>query len=226
MSRVPQQSGERGSLRHIQELINNRPALLNKLIKEKIHIKSDNIEWVSPLADDEYAEYRDDDFIKRLGIPGLKIPLHDFWPNKGPQWDALGQGNDGEVFLVEAKANIPELLSSCGARSPKSRKRIQRRLKETREFLKCRTEIDWTTGLYQYANRLAHLYYLRHLNKIKAYLIFVYFLDDTTHIPTSLEQWTGALQLEKKLLGLSKHKLSRYIADVFIDVGEMLRYKT
>ena len=216
MARYPQPSDGRGSLRNIQVLVNRNPALLTDKIKERLKIELSDITWVSPLKDDEYAEYRDGDFLKRLGLGELKVPLNHFWPEKGPQWDALGKGSDGEVFIVEAKANIPELLSSCEARAPKSRRRIQRRFKETREFLKCRTSIDWTTGLYQYANRLTHLYYLRHLNKINAYLIFVYFVDDTTHIPTSLKEWEGALLIEKKLLGLNKHKLSKYIAEVFI----------
>jgi len=216
MARHPQPSDGRGSLRNIQVLVNRNPALLTDKIKERLKIELSDITWVSPLKDDEYAEYRDGDFLKRLGLGELKVPLNHFWPEKGPQWDALGKGSDDEVFIVEAKANIPELLSSCEARAPKSRRRIQRRFKETREFLKCRASIDWTTGLYQYANRLTHLYYLRHLNKINAYLIFVYFVDDTTHIPTSLKEWEGALLLEKKLLGLNKHKLSKYIAEVFI----------
>jgi hypothetical protein len=216
MGRYPQPSDGHGSLRCIQTLVNDHPALLTSSIKDKINIESDTIEWVSPLKDDEYAEYRDNDFLERLGISELKVPLNHFWPERGPQWDALGKGSNGEVFLVEAKANIPELLSRCGAKSPKSRKRIQRRFKETREFLKCKPSIDWTTGFYQYANRIAHLYFLRHLNKINTYLIFVYFVDDTTHIPTSIEQWHGALELEKKLLGLNKHKYSKYITDVFL----------
>jgi len=204
----------------MQVLTNRSPALLTDKIKERLKIELPDITWVSPMKEDEYAEYRDGDFLKRLGLDELKVPLNHFWPEKGPQWDALGKGSNGEVFLVEAKANIPELLSGCKARAPKSRKRIQRRFKETRDFLKCKTSIDWTTGLYQYASRLAHLYYLRHLNKINAYLIFVYFVNDTTHIPTSLKEWEGALLLEKKLLGLNKHKLSRYIAEVFIKVPQ------
>ncbi len=218
MARLPQPSDGRGSLRNIQVLVNQSPAMLADKIVEKLKIELSDITWVSPLKEDEYSEYSDGDFLKRLGLNELKVPLNHFWPEKGPQWDALGKGSDGEVFIVEANANIPELLSGCEARAQKSRRRIQRRFKEAREFLKCRTSIDWTTGLYQYANRLAHLYYLRHLNKINAYLIFVYFVDDTTHIPTSLKEWEGALLLEKKLLGLNKHKLSKYIAEVFIKV--------
>jgi hypothetical protein len=226
MGRFPQDGNGRGSLKNIQLLVNNHPTLLNKSIKDKINIKSENIEWVSPLKDDEYAEYRDNEFINRLGIHELKVPLNHFWPERGPQWDGLGKGSDGEIFLVEAKANIPELLSSCGAQSPKSRKRIQRRFRETREFLKCKPSIDWTTGFYQYANRIAHLYFLRHLNKINAYLIFLFFVNDTTHIPTSIEQWHGALELEKKLLGLNRHRYQKYIAEVFVDIGEKASKKT
>jgi hypothetical protein len=221
MGRFPQPSDGQGSLRCIQTLVNEHPALFTQHIKEQLNITSDTIEWVSPLKDDEYAEYRDNDFLERLGISELKVPLNHFWPERGPQWDALGKGSNGEVFLVEAKANIPELLSSCEAKSPKSRKRIQRRFRETREFLKCKPSIDWSTGFYQYANRIAHLYFLRHLNKINTYLIFVYFVNDTSHIPTSLEQWHGALLLEKKILGLNKHKYSQYITDAFINVEKM-----
>jgi hypothetical protein len=40
-------------------------------------------------------------------------------------------------------------------------------------------------------------------------LIFVYFVNDTTHIPTLLEQWQRALELEKKLMGLNRHKYQK-----------------
>ena len=39
---------------------------------------------------------------------------------------------------------------------------------------------DWTKCFYQYANRLAHLYFLKELNGIDAALVFVYFTGDTT----------------------------------------------
>jgi hypothetical protein len=48
-------------------------------------------------------------------------------------------------------------------------------------------------------------------------LIFVYFVNDTTHIPISLEQWQGSLELEKKLLGLNRHKYQKYSAEVFVE---------
>lgn len=42
--------------------------------------------------------------------------------------------------------------------------------------------------LYQYANRLAHLYFLRHLNGVEAYLLLLYFADPRMrqiHVPSN-----------------------------------------
>jgi hypothetical protein len=51
-------------------------------------------------------------------------------------------------------------------------------------------------------------------------------VNDTTHIPTSFKKWQGALQVEKKLLGLYRHRYQKYIAEVFVDVREIARIKT
>ena len=81
--------------------------------------------------------------------------------------------------------------------------------------------MNLTQSFYQYLNRLAHLYLLRRLNNIPAYLVFVYFINDHTHIPTSRDEWDGALEIVDSLLGTHKHKLSKYIIDGFIDVEKM-----
>ena len=59
---------------------------------------------------------------------------------------------------------------------------------------------------------------LRVLNNIPAYLVFVYFLNDHTHITTTKEGWKGALQFMHYLLVSNKHRLPKYIIEVFIDV--------
>jgi hypothetical protein len=61
---------------------------------------------------------------------------------------------------------------------------------------------------------------LRRLNNIPAYLVFLYFVNDYTHIPITKEEWNGAFQLMHALLGTHKHKLQKYVIDVFIDVKE------
>ncbi|MHB8070014.1 MAG: hypothetical protein ACYDIC_19150 [Desulfobaccales bacterium] len=220
---VPQKRAERGSQKWIQNLVNACPSLLNEHIKEKIApLSGREICWVSPLEHD-FAEYRDKAFLNRLNLQELTEDLSQFWPKNGPQWDALGKTADDQIFLlIEAKANVPELLSFCGAKDKESLKTISASLDETQQWLNCRDpHIDWNCGFYQYANRLAHLYFLREKNQKEAYLIFLYFLNDTTHIRTSREAWDSALQLQKKLMGLSTASLVGKVIDIFINVKEI-----
>jgi hypothetical protein len=185
-------------------------------------IESDRIDWVSPLKDDDFSEYRDNGFIEKLGIQNLETSLSAFWPKRGPQWDALGRGNRNEVFLVEAKANIDEIVSPETKATEKSLELIKKSLDGLKKYLKVNNKVDWSGTFYQYTNRLAHLYFLRALNKLPANLIFVYFIgDDSVSGPKSVEEWNAALTVMKKYLGLSTHKLAKYIAEVFIDVKQI-----
>ena len=131
------------------------------------------IDWRSPLKSDDYAEYRDEDFLKKLGILNkMKCPLSDFWPDNGPQWDALGVSGD-EIILVEAKANIPEMVNPGTRARTESKRKIRNSLDKVKKYLNINNNIDWTGTFYQYVNRIAHLYYLREINKIKANLLFI-----------------------------------------------------
>ncbi len=222
MGKIIQQKGLKGSLKWTQYILNDHPDILDKSINKFLPDSyTQPIEWLSPLADDDYAEYRDQTFLDLLEIKLTKKELKDFWPPRGPQWDALGRIKNEAYFLIEAKAHISEILSSSQAKAESSVSLINKSLKETKKYLNLKPEIDLTKGFYQYSNRLAHLYLLRALNNIPAYLVFVYFLNDHTHIPTSREEWNGALQLMHSLLGTHKHKLSKYIFEVFIDIEKL-----
>src|SRR3990170_2996062 len=211
MDRYPQSSHGHGSLRDIQILVNGFPDFFTNKIKEHIMIESDRIDWVSPLKDDDFSEYRDNGFIEKLGIQNLETSLSAFWPKRGPQWDALGRGNRNEVFLVEAKANIDEIVSPETKATEKSLELIKKSLDGLKKYLKVNNKVDWSGTFYQYTNRLAHLYFLRALNKLPANLIFVYFIgDDSVSGPKSVEEWNAALTVMKKYLGLSTHKLAKY----------------
>ncbi|HLE18376.1 MAG TPA: hypothetical protein VI728_08845 [Syntrophales bacterium] len=222
MDRYPQSSHGHGSLRDIQILVNGFPDFFTNKIKEHIMIESDRIDWVSPLKDDDFSEYRDNGFIEKLGIQNLETSLSAFWPKRGPQWDALGRGNRNEVFLVEAKANIDEIVSPETKATEKSLELIKKSLDGLKKYLKVNNKVDWSGTFYQYTNRLAHLYFLRALNKLPANLIFVYFIgDDSVSGPKSVEEWNAALTVMKKYLGLSTHKLAKYMAEVFIDLKQI-----
>jgi len=222
LSRHPQKFNSHGSLKNLQGAINVKKKYLDAEISKVIG-KQMNIDWKSPLKADDYAEYRDEDFLEKLGILNkIKYPLSDFWPDYGPQWDALGVSGD-EITLVEAKANIPEMVSPGAKAEPGTRKQIENSLNEVKKYLNIINGIDWMGTFYQYVNRIAHLYYLRGRNKISANLLFIYFInDETVNGPKNKSEWLGAIQIIECYLGLSKkHKLRKYIYDIFIDVNAL-----
>jgi hypothetical protein len=182
---------------------------------------------LSPLADDAYAEYRDETFLKKLGVPVKQVPLADFWPARGPQWDALGRTNRGEPLLVEAKAHVPELLSQSTQATGRSLIVIRRSLDRVKRAVGSRTTVDWSNAFYQYSNRLAHLYFLRTLNRIPAYLVFLYLLNDTDmQGPKTAEEWAGAIRLLHAQLGIDEARLEKALGgamiEIFIDVADIV----
>lgn len=222
--RYPEEEAKKGSKKWIQELVNLCPRLLDAHIQkeERCLQLGKSISWRSPLGADGFAEYRDEGFLQLLGLQVHAQALGQFWPNGGPQWDALGiEETAPRYFFVEAKANIPEIVSECQAQSPESIRLIESSLHRTQLFLGNNSFLPWSKGFYQYANRIAHLYFLREIAKVDAILVFVHFENDHTHIPTSHEAWQGALLLQKRLMGLSRHKLQKFVQEVFIDVKEI-----
>jgi len=216
----------RGSLKWIRVAVNETPDLFGSHIVSASGIpEDDEILWVSPLQDDDYAEYRDQDFLDRLRINLPTKRLSDFWPNLGPQWDALARTKDGRIILLEAKANIPEVVSPATGASSASRKLIEKSLSETKAFLGVDQEVPWAGKLYQFTNRLAHLYLLRELNGIDAYLIFTYFVgDEDVNGPKTVDEWKAALTVAKKVLGISeRNPLSKFVSDVFVDIKDIVR---
>jgi len=218
--RTPQPLGTKGSLAWMQALVNRYPERLNAAVGEALGVHAGSITWVSPLAADGYAEYRDQGFLAKLGITLPKHSLPEFWPSRGPQWDALGKTPTG-VILVEAKAHINELGSKCAAGTV-SLARIQASLRQVQRGIGIVDDFDWTTQYYQYANRLAHLYLLRELNGIEAELVLLCFLNDhEMRGPTDEQQWLAAFSAVDKLLGIQPHPIMRHVHHVFMDVTDI-----
>lgn len=216
----------RGSLKWIREAVNARQYLLDNDIRDELSLLSDSpLEWVSPVSADEYAEYSDQEFLDQLGIKLNKTPLKSFWPNRGPNWDALARtkADPPTVFLVEAKAHTGELMSGpSSAKAPAAVEMIGTALRRTKEFIGVSPEYDWTGTYYQYANRLAHLYLLRVLNGIDAYLVYVCFLNDVEMKgPTTVDKWQNAIAEAESALGIRDNRLSPYVAHIFIDVNQL-----
>ena len=70
MSRIPQHLAAKGSQKWIQKLVNEKPDLLNSpLITQLDLADTEKITWLSPTADDEYAEYQDQACHTEAGKP-------------------------------------------------------------------------------------------------------------------------------------------------------------
>lgn len=179
------------------------------------------VEWLSPLARENYVEYRDGTTYDRLGVH-LRRPSTGFWPDRGPMWDGLARLSTGEVLLVEAKAHIQEMVSKGTRASEPARAKIVESLRTVQRVLAPRADVDWAGTFYQYANRLAHLHFLQEDNGVPAHLVFIYFLNaDDVGGPSDRAEWIGAIKVVEGYLGLGRHRLSRYVHKIFVDVREL-----
>ena len=69
MGKIIQQKGIKGSLKWTQYILNEHPDFLDNSINKFLPDSyTQPIEWLSPLADDDYAEYRDQIFLDLLEI--------------------------------------------------------------------------------------------------------------------------------------------------------------
>lgn len=219
-SRNIEKVGTKGSLAWMQVLVNRYPEMLNAAVGNVTGIDPAVIDWVSPLADDDFAEYRDQGFLERLGIELTRHSLSAFWPSLGPQWDALARTRSS-VILLEAKAHLNELKSTCAA-GEASMAKIHNSFNLVKVGVGAARDSVWTTPFYQYANRLAHLYLLRELNDIDAKLVMLCFLNDREmRGPETEAQWSQEISKVHDTLGIRYLPICEHIQHVFIDVRNL-----
>ena len=218
-------SKEKGSQFLLANYVNNQSDWLNaQILKSSIDLLNDindelAIEWISPLKQHGYKEYRDN-FLNVLGISG-EIPK-EIWPKRGPVWDGLAKakGNSGEeiILLVEAKAHLSEMKSELRAASTESINIIKKTFQQFRQ----KNGIDetyassWENSYYQLANRLIYLDYLNHTLNTKTYLVLINFLDDSTNVRTSLQDYLSHYKKVFHEMGISHLKLLKYVILCYI----------
>jgi len=210
-----------GSQKWLQVAVNRKPQLLLSALQRSGAIGPRvSVTWHSPLEAEDFREYRDWEALKKAGIEKatLKKPLEEFWPPRGPVWDALGITSEGHPLFIEAKAHIPEAASPATRASGASLDLINDSLDEARRFYAPRATATWNNLFYQYANRLAYQYFLRHVNNVPSALVFLYFLNaDDMLGPMSEEEWHGAVRLIHAVLGVPKDVRRFGVFDAFLD---------
>jgi len=219
-----------GSEWHLTLYLARRREAFTRLVAERLGVAG--ISW---LDHDELVDRRSGN--PTLGEPrGLSFlpvehPVRREWEQLWPQtgnvhnWDAVGRavGEPGAWVLLEAKAHVGELASSCGATSEASRQRISDILRRAREQLGVPELSDWMNGYYQYCNRLALLHFLRERG-VDAHLIFAYFTGDRADLgssgrlcPESEDSWRSALEVQKRHVGVpASSALLRFVHQVFL----------
>jgi hypothetical protein len=123
-----------------------------------------------------------------------------------------------KIVLVEAKARLAEFVSPASQASEASLLKIEAAFAQVKECLGVAPGFDWTQAYYQYANRIAHLWWLRE-NGVDAHLMFVDFInDEDVGGPSDIETWRGAYAVADDQLGLpQRHALSPFIHHVYPD---------
>ena len=174
---------------------------------------------------------------EHIGLSFVKDPQVDeswraFWPQSGnsQNWDAVGilryQDHD-EWLLVEAKAHLRELKSSCQATNQNSIEKINTALSKTiNHFCDPSVPVErWLSPYYQYANRLAALYFLMKAchPPIPARLLMIYFCSDQrpdADCPQTSEEWEPALEEMDAHLDIDPDcELSQRVHHLFLDVN-------
>lgn len=127
----------------------------------------------------------------------------------------------GQILLVEAKAHIPEMCSPGSQAGKKSRRLIQTSLFEVSSDLMARAgHAPWDQFFYQFANRIAHLWWLRR-HDVDACLVMVNFVGDRQmRGPATSAEWAATYTDAMHVLGLSaNHPLSGNILHIHPDVA-------
>ncbi len=222
----------KGSQRQIQIYVNRyADELSQSMIDALPTLKALNprLRWASPLEHECFVEYYDQGFLRAIEHPELTDKLSKFWPSPGAHWDALATVEFGSgpaskgVVIVEAKSYRLEIFGNgCGAREP-NRTLIGQSMERTRSWLGVPDDIEdwkWTGPLYQYANRLAHLYFLRQAG-IPSWLVNIYFVDDDSERPAGYSEWQELLVEAKDELGLTLIDLLHFGAgDLFLEAKQ------
>jgi hypothetical protein len=223
----------RGSRLQSQLYVNRQTDRLNEAALAALPALAERkpeLEWVVPLEKPRgplrkpFAEPRDGVMLAVLGLDRLASELAEFWPARGPVWDALAvvhfQDGTRGALLAEGK-NYPREMYSSGTGAGKSqseaalasRRQIERAVAWTQEGMGMPVDVPrWLdpldpqrkgSSLYQTANRLAYTVWLRSQG-VDAWLCHLLFLDDPLHQPTSRAAWEQGLEKADRELGIDE----------------------
>jgi hypothetical protein len=219
-----------GSEFHLLRLLGRHRNSFDLKILQAFGYTDKKIEWLDYKYDSKQfipdKEYIGIDFLENTAeYKRLKNSWRNYWPSSynAQNWDAICKIDD-EWILIEAKAHKDEILSNSTASQP-SKQFISERFKDIKLKYGITSTEDWNDKYYQKANRILFLEYLE-ANKIKAKLLFVYFLNgykkNGAQIGvTSKSEWISLIKRQDTYLGIAAdEKLKSKIVDLILDINE------
>jgi hypothetical protein len=223
----------RGSQLQTQLYVNRRqPELAAAVLSAlpTLRERAPTFEWTVPLEKprfpdtDPFAEPRDRGMLVALELDHLAPQLAEFWPARGPVWDALAiihfPGGSRGALLAEGK-NYPREMYSGGTGAGKSgtpaalesRRKIEKATAWVQDKLGLERDIErWldplapnrpSSSLYQTANRIAYTVWL-HEQGVDAWLCHLLYLDDPLFQPTSRLEWERGIADAERALGIDQ----------------------
>jgi hypothetical protein len=217
-----------GSEWHFDHYRRVLPDVLDQHIKAGIGRSDADITWLYPGSAAFAKEPRGVEFLKEEPSQRKAFEAwRTFWPQTGspPHWDGVSRdATTGEWLLFETKANQSEFCSHiCGAVG-KGRALIESAMSKVKRHLSVHRDFQWLGTYYQYANRLACLYFLNVLRKVPARLVLVYFtgdkFPDARQCPSSEAEWRELIRACHLTLGLSEeHALRDRVHELFLPVA-------
>lgn len=194
-----------------------------------------SVAWLDFEFSKENAPLRDDKEISGLEFIKDAQVLEKwklFWPQTGnaQNWDAVGEidfDDRDEWLLVEAKGHVGEMESKCGATNAVSKQRIYSALeKASRAFGNQSKPVEnWLGPYYQYANRLAVLYFLMKecIRPVGARLLFIYFCGENrknVECPQNKQEWLPSIHKANEWLGVDNNcELMQRVHSLFLPVN-------
>lgn len=222
-----------GSEWHLLRHLGYHRAYLSQKVEEGIG--GQGVEWLDFSFSHQNAPLRDDtEFVglEFIQDPQVQERWKSFWPQTGnaQNWDAVARvyaGDTTEWLLIEAKGHVGELESKCGASSRVSQQLILSALEKTsKAFGNCRQPIvNWLAPYYQYANRLAVLYFLMKecVPAVRTRLLFIYFYGEKREgfeCPQREQEWIPSIQEMVDWLGIDKRsELMQRVHYLFLPVN-------
>lgn len=216
-----------GSKYHLLQYRREKAPILDGAVQKIIGGPGTELNWIYPSDEASTTKAHELEGLEFLrSEKDVMRAWKEFWPQTGRQqtWDGIAyttRDTEKEWLLFEAKANHPEFCSPPSRSISNGRRMIEKAMGKMKNYLGVHRDFPWLGTFYQYANRLASLYFLNVVAEVPSRLVLIYFygdrFPDDRPCPRDEAEWRELIRACHLTLGLPEHhKLSDRMHEVFL----------